>query len=33
HQLHKRHHPTGLSTTPIDSIFLSTFFQTTKYSN
>ncbi|CAF1326156.1 unnamed protein product [Adineta steineri] len=28
YQLHKRHHPTGLSTTPIDSIFLSTFFQT-----
>jgi hypothetical protein len=26
YQLHKRHHPTGLSTTPIDSIFLSTFF-------
>ena len=25
-QLHKRHHPTGLSTTPIVSIFLSTFF-------
>jgi hypothetical protein len=28
YQLHKRHHPTGLSTTPIDSIFLGTFFQT-----
>jgi hypothetical protein len=28
YQLHKRHHPTGLSTTPIDSLFLSTFFQT-----
>lgn len=27
YQLHKRHHPTGLSTTPIDSIFLGTFFQ------
>ncbi len=27
-QIHKRQHPTGLSTTPIDSIFLSTFFQT-----
>ncbi|CAF3309504.1 unnamed protein product [Rotaria socialis] len=26
-QFHKRHHPTGLSTTPIDSIFLGTFFQ------
>ena len=28
YQLHKRQHPTGLSTTPIDSLFLSTFFQT-----
>ena len=28
YQIHKRQHPTGLSTTPIDSIFLSTFFQT-----
>src|SRR5262249_36982797 len=28
YQLHKRKHPTGLSTTPIDSLFLSTFFQT-----
>lgn len=27
YQLHKRQHPTGLSTTPIDSIFLSTFFK------
>jgi hypothetical protein len=27
-QLHKRLHPTGLSTTPIDSLFLSTFFKT-----
>ncbi|CAF1418005.1 unnamed protein product [Adineta ricciae] len=27
YQLYKRQHPTGLSTTPIDSIFLSTFFQ------
>ena len=27
YQVHKRQHPTGLSTTPIDSIFLSTFFQ------
>ena len=26
-QFHKRHHPTGLCTTPIDSIFLSTFFE------
>ncbi|CAF2687332.1 unnamed protein product [Rotaria sp. Silwood2] len=26
-QLHERQHPTGLSTTPINSIFLSTFFQ------
>ncbi len=25
--LHKRQHPTGLSTTPIDSVFLSTFFR------
>lgn len=28
YQLHKRQHPTGLSTTPIDSLFLSTFFET-----
>ncbi|UJR09957.1 hypothetical protein I4U23_014181 [Adineta vaga] len=27
YQIYKRRHPTGLSTTPIDSIFLSTFFQ------
>ncbi|CAF0964114.1 unnamed protein product [Rotaria sordida] len=27
YQLHERHHPTGLSTTPISSIFLSTFLQ------
>ena len=26
-RLHQRHHPTGLSTTPIDSIFLATLFQ------
>jgi hypothetical protein len=27
YQLNKRQHPTGLSTTPIDSLFLSTFFK------
>ncbi|CAF4972989.1 unnamed protein product [Rotaria sp. Silwood1] len=32
-QLYKRQHPTNLSTTPIDSIFLSTFFQSLKQSD